>query len=84
VFWYVPVQTAVVSCGALRDVDARDSKSLFGDSGRTLGGMGDAEVSGDEDEFVVGTWMSVLITTCTSKSRDFWDSGIRKRNDRSP
>ena len=54
-FGDVPVQTAVVCCCALGDVDAGYAEGFLGDF-EWGGGRGDGEVSGDEHEFVVGAW----------------------------
>lgn len=49
----VPVQAAVVGRGALGDVYARNSECLLGDLGWAARGKGNAEVAGNEHEFVV-------------------------------
>lgn len=52
----IPIEAAVVGCGALGDIYACDSQRLLGDLGRTGGGMGYVEVTGDEHELVVLAW----------------------------
>ena len=58
-FGYIPVQAAIIGCCALGDVDAGYALGFLWDFDVWLAGWGgcwlwDGEVSGDEEEFVVG------------------------------
>lgn len=52
----VPVQAAIVGCCALGDVYARYAESLFGYLGWSSRGLGNGEVSRDQDEFIVWSY----------------------------
>lgn len=60
-FWYVPVEAAVVSCCALGDVDAGDSECFpWYFRGCVGGGLWDGEGPRDKDEFVVWALCELL------------------------
>ncbi len=65
-FRNVPIQTAVVGCCALGDIDTGYALGFFGDfdvwnAGDGSRGLRDGEVAGDEEKFVVRAWGRLVV-----------------------